>query len=186
MRLATCEVAYTVFSYSFYLFKHVILLICVTNSNIKFYCLCHNVAWQRKTQQCLFTQYKIILVFITPVWKRLKIKKFRWRNIFTVLSYTFWGKYHQELSSQLITLKSRIFLVKNSNLQSSGLVGLVAKSSVFKSRQFWNLLSSHLRFWWSFNLLSSQGLIFRLPKNPVTPLQLWKKNVHVSFHQNCQ
>ena len=55
------------------------------------------------------------------------------------------------------------------NLQSSGLVGLVAKSSVFKTRQFWNLLSSHLRFWASFILLSSKGLIFRLPKNPVTP-----------------
>ena len=79
------------------------------------------------------------------------------------------GRYHQEPSSQFITLMSQIFPVKNSNLQSSGLVGLVAKSSVFKTGKFWNLLSSHLRFWVSFNLLSSQGLIFRLPKNPVTP-----------------
>ena len=83
-----------------------------------------------------------------------------------------WGRYHQQRSSQLITLKSRIFPVKNANLQSSGLVGLVAKSSVFKTGQFWNLLSSHLRFWVSFNLLSSQRLIFRLPKNPVTPQSL--------------
>ena len=76
------------------------------------------------------------------------------------------GGYHQEQSSQLITLNSQIFPIKNANLQSSG---LVAKSSVFKTRQFWNLLSSHLRFWVSFNLLSSQRRVFRLPKNPVTP-----------------
>ena len=100
-----------------------------------------------------------------------------WVNILQSNFYTSWsptwlhwcGRYHQEPSSQLITLKSQIFLVKNSNLQSSGLVGLVAKSSVFKPRQFWNLLSSHLRFWMSFNLLSPQGHIFGLPKNPVTP-----------------
>ena len=92
-----------------------------------------------------------------------------------------WGGYHQELSSQLITLKSQIFPFKNSNLQSYGLGGLVTKSSVLQTRQVWNLLSSHLRFWvsfnllsfWvSFNLLSSQGLIFRLPKNPVTPQKM--------------
>ena len=47
-----------------------------------------------------------------------------------------WGRYHQEQSSQLITLKSQIFPVKNANLRSSGLVGLVAKSSVFKPGQF--------------------------------------------------
>ena len=90
-----------------------------------------------------------------------------------------WGRYHQEPSSQLITLKSQIFPVKNSNLQSSGLVGLVAKSSVFKNRQFWNLLSSHLRFWVSSNLLSSQGLILRLPKNPVTPPGFVKKQIQI-------
>ena len=71
------------------------------------------------------------------------------------------GGYHQEPSSQLITLKSWIFPFKNSDLQSSGLVGLVAKFSVFINRQIWKLLS--------FNLLSSNRLIFRLPKNPVTP-----------------
>ena len=80
-------------------------------------------------------------------------------------------------TSPLITFKSRVFPDKNANLQfsglvGSGLVGLIAKSSVFKTRQFWNLLSSHLRFWVSFNLLSSQRLIFRLPKNPVTPQTL--------------
>mgnify|MGYP001804940236 CR=1 FL=1 len=47
-----------------------------------------------------------------------------------------WGLYHQEPSSELITLKSLIFPVKNSNLQSSGLVGLVAKSSDFKTKPF--------------------------------------------------
>ena len=40
-------------------------------------------------------------------------------------------------------LRVRSSQVKNSNLQSSGLVGLVAKLSVFKIGQFWNLLSSH-------------------------------------------
>ena len=59
---------------------------------------------------------------------------------FSILSWyrggLYWGRYHQELSSQLITLKSQISPVKNSNLQSSGLVCLVAKSSVFKTRQF--------------------------------------------------
>ena len=44
------------------------------------------------------------------------------------------GRYHQESSSQLITLQSQIFPVKKSNLQSSDLVGLVAKSSVFTFR----------------------------------------------------
>ena len=52
----------------------------------------------------------------------------------------------------------------------------MAKSSVFKTRKFSNLLSSHLRFWVSFDLLSSQGLIFKLPKHPVTPhlIQLYQ------------
>ena len=66
-------------------------------------------------------------------------------------------------------LFSSTLRIKNKNVQSSGLVGLVAESSVFKTRQFRNLLSSHLRFWASFILLSSKGLIFRLPKNPATP-----------------
>ena len=38
-------------------------------------------------------------------------------------------------SSQLITLKSQIFPVKNANLRSSGSVGLVTKSSDFKTTQ---------------------------------------------------
>ena len=80
-------------------------------------------------------------------------------------------RHHQELSSQLITHKSQIFPFNNSDLQYSGLDGLVAESSVFKTKQFWNLLSSNLRFWVSFNLLSSQRLIFSLPKNHVTPFQ---------------
>ena len=92
------------------------------------------------------------------------------------IRFYYWGRYHQERSSQLITLKNQILLVKNLNLQSSSLVGWVAKFSVVKTRQFWNLLSSHLRFWVSFNLLSSQRLIFRLPKNPVPP--------EVHFHNN--
>ena len=73
------------------------------------------------------------------------------------------------VSNRKRVLKSQIFPVKNANLRSSGLVGLVAKSSVFKLGNFCNLLSSHLRFWVSFNLLSSQRLIFRLSKNAVTP-----------------
>ena len=32
-----------------------------------------------------------------------------------------WGRYHEELSSHLITLNSKVFPVKNSNLQSSKL-----------------------------------------------------------------
>ena len=39
--------------------------------------------------------------------------------------------------------KSQIFPVKNSYLQISG---LVAKSSIFKTKQFCSLLSPHLRF----------------------------------------
>ena len=55
-----------------------------------------------------------------------------------------WGRYHQEPCSQLVALKSQIFPVKNANLRSSGLANLVAKSSVFKTRQF--LQSSVLTF----------------------------------------
>ena len=43
------------------------------------------------------------------------------------------GRNHQGLSSQIITLNSQIFQVKNSNQQS---FGLVAKASVFKTKQF--------------------------------------------------
>ena len=78
-----------------------------------------------------------------------------------------WGRYHEELSSQLTTLNNQIFPVKNSNLWSSVLVA--NKSSVIKTRQIWSLLSSHLGFWVSFNLLSPGWLIFRLPKSQVTP-----------------
>ena len=92
----------------------------------------------------------------------------------------YWGRYQQDPSSQLITPNSQIFPVKNSNLQSSGLVGLLSKSSVFKTRQFWNLLSSHIRFWVSFILLSSQGLIFRLPKNLVTPPLFVSKTLNIN------
>ena len=42
-----------------------------------------------------------------------------------------WGRYHQEQSSQLISLKRQIFPVKNSNLQSSGLVSLVTTHQIF-------------------------------------------------------
>ena len=70
-----------------------------------------------------------------------------------------WGRYHEELSSQLTTLNNQIFLVKNSNLWSSVLVA--NKSSVIKTRQIWSVLSSHLGFWVSFNLLP--------PKSPVNP-----------------
>ena len=45
-----------------------------------------------------------------------------------------WGRYHQERSSQLITLENQMFPVKNLNLQSSSLVGLVANASVVKTR----------------------------------------------------
>ena len=48
----------------------------------------------------------------------------------------YWGRHRQEPSSQLITLKSQIFPVKDSNLPSPGLVGLVANSSVYKTRKF--------------------------------------------------
>ena len=69
---------------------------------------------------------------------------FAWPNILALLKSVsvflggyIRGRYHQEPSSQLITLKSQIFPVKNSNLQVSGFVALVAKSSVFETRQFW-------------------------------------------------
>ena len=70
--------------------------------------------------------------------------------------WSLWGRYHQEPSSQLITLKSQIFPVKNSNLQSSGLVGLLRKSSVFKTRQFkiWSVF--HSSFFTTANLQTSQ------------------------------
>ena len=70
-----------------------------------------------------------------------------------------------EPSSQLITLKSHTFPVKNSNLKS---YGFVAKSWSSKLSNFWCLLSSHLRLWVSFSLLSSQRLIFILPVTPIT------------------
>ena len=71
-----------------------------------------------------------------------------------------WCRYHQEPSSQSITLKSQVLPVKNVNLCS---FGLVAKLLSSKLGNFCNLLSSHIRFWVSFNPLSSQRLIFRLP-----------------------
>ena len=55
-----------------------------------------------------------------------------------------WGMYHQEPYSQLITLKSLIFPVKNSNLQSSGLVFLVANSSDFKTKPFFVIFCLHI------------------------------------------
>ena len=81
--------------------------------------------------------------------------------------YTLSGGSHDESPSQLNTCKSQIFSVKNPNLQSSG---LAAKSSVVKTRQFWILLSSHLRFWVLFNFLSS--LIFGLPKTRLPPIRV--------------
>ena len=77
--------------------------------------------------------------------------------------------YHGKRSSQFSPLKSPIFRVKSSNLHSSGLVRLASQSSVFKKGNFSSLLSSHLRFLLSYNLPSSQGLIFKLPENLVTP-----------------
>ena len=78
-------------------------------------------------------------------------------------------------------------------VRSSGLVGLVATSSVFQTRQSWNLLPSNLRFWVSFNLLSSQKQIFRPPKYPVTPLKITtfrtqKKwvNLHCLYNYSVQ
>ena len=76
------------------------------------------------------------------------------------------GGYHGEQLSQFITLKSQIFPVQNSNLQSSA---SVAKSSACKIWKFLSFLSPHLWFSVSYNLLSSQRLIFRLPENLVTP-----------------
>ena len=55
----------------------------------------------------------------------------------------------QEFKSSIFWLSSQIF-----NLQNQAIL---------------NLLSSHLGIWVSFNLLSSKGLIFRLPKNLVIP-----------------
>ena len=43
------------------------------------------------------------------------------------------------------------------------------KFSVVKKGNAVSLLSSHLIFLLSYNLLSSQGLIFKLPENLVTP-----------------
>ena len=55
-----------------------------------------------------------------------------------------WERYHQNPSSQLITLKSRIFPVKNASLRSSGSVFLVAKSSVFKTSQVFVIFCLHI------------------------------------------
>ena len=56
-----------------------------------------------------------------------------------------WGitRSHLLTSSHLRVGSWPIFPVKNSTIKS---FGVVAKSTVFKSRQFWSLLSSHLRF----------------------------------------
>ena len=56
-----------------------------------------------------------------------------------------WGITRSRLltSSHLRVGSWPIFPIKNSTIKS---FGVVAKSTVFKSRQFWSLLSSHLRF----------------------------------------
>ena len=67
----------------------------------------------------------------------------------------------------LISLDCRYPSYCNTYIQSTG---LAARSSVFKTRRFWSLLSYHLRFRVSFNLQTSQ------PKNPVTPpLYTWSQ-----------
>ena len=91
----------------------------------------------------------------------------------------YWGRYHQEPSSQLITLNNQIFPVKDSNLQSSSLVGLVAKSSVVKTRQF---LKSSV---FTFTILS----IFQSSFSTKANLQTSKKpgyppNIWDTFHQS--
>ena len=71
---------------------------------------------------------------------------------------------HKEQSSQLATLESQIFTIKGQIFDP-----LSQLPNLLSSKLFWSLLSSHLRFWVSFNLLSSRRLIFRLFKSPVTP-----------------
>ena len=104
-------------------------------------------------------QKRMILDWQQPTTSEIVVKSVRRGQFVKMCYFHIRGRYHQEQSSQLITHKSQIFPVKNSNLQFSG---IVAKSSVFKTRQLRSLLSSHLRFWVSFNHLSSQRLIFRL------------------------
>ena len=94
-----------------------------------------------------------IVVIIIAVFTAVKF--YIGEYYYSILPYI----YHEELSSQSITLYTQIFTVKNWKLQSTG---LVVKYSVFRTWQFWSLLFSHLRIWVSFNVLSTQRLIFRL------------------------
>ena len=53
-----------------------------------------------------------------------------------------WGRYNQELSSQLITLKNQIFPVKSLNLQASSSVSKSSvQSSVFTFKN-WSIFQS--------------------------------------------
>ena len=79
-------------------------------------------------------------------------------KFYSAIHGAFW-----DVSPGAIISLSKIFPVKNSNFPSSS---LVAKSPVSKTRLFWSLLSSHLRFRVCFNLLSWQKLIFRLFQGP--------------------
>ena len=84
---ATCEVTNTVFSYTFYLFKYVILVICVMN-NINWILLSLQILLIKKKHSNDYLPVQNHSGIITLDWK-IEIKKFRWRNLFKVLCYTF-------------------------------------------------------------------------------------------------
>ena len=104
--------------------------------------------WQRLSQRTY--HWKYLLGKYTPeMWSSREIRIIIAVRTLLVnvklnpASLEAWGRYHQEPSSQLITLKSQIFPVKNANLHSSGLIGLVANSSDFKTRPFFVIFSLH-------------------------------------------
>ena len=68
IRFTACEVANTVFSYTFYLFEYAILLICVMNNIIKFYCLC-SYCWTKKNKTMFVCPVQNHSGIITPDWK---------------------------------------------------------------------------------------------------------------------
>ena len=80
--------------------------------------------------------------------------------------------------------------VRNSDLQSSCLAAIFM---VFKARWFWSLLCSNLRFWASFNLLSSQRLIKSFPKtgSPLPHINGWpvsqscRQKMKIHFHMRA-
>ena len=118
---------------------------------------------------------------LTPPWFiKINENSNRARVVTTCSSY--WG-----LFSEFVW---NMFPLRNSDLQSNC---LAATFRVFKARRFWSLLCSNLRFWASFNLLSSQRLIKSFPKtgSPLPHINGWpvsrscRQKMKIHFHMRA-